>query len=178
MLPTVEVMAPCCLDTTKLRCVLCCFFCFTGLLDFIGKLLTMNKTRFTEAGFDLDLTYITPRVIAMSLPSRGVTAAFRNSMLDVVRCLNYFHRNHFRVANLCSEHNYPLACFPNRCGRFPFPDHNPPTVVRQPKCHAFLASASHGIALLCSNFRQCVCVVPLSGRSHCLAFTNNGELFR
>ncbi len=33
--------------------------------------------------FDLDLTYITPRVIAMGLPSFGVEAQYRNQGSEV-----------------------------------------------------------------------------------------------
>ena len=45
--------------------------------------VSLNKRRFVENGFDLDLTYITDRVIAMSAPAIGGHSAYRNSMQTV-----------------------------------------------------------------------------------------------
>lgn len=43
----------------------------------VRGLVSKKKLRFQEEGFDLDLTYITPRLIALGAPSEGTDAAFR-----------------------------------------------------------------------------------------------------
>ena len=38
-----------------------------------------NRNRYEDGEFNLDLTYITPKVIAMGLPATGIHSLFRNS---------------------------------------------------------------------------------------------------
>ena len=47
----------------------------TGLTNRVRKLVSLKKRRFVGDGVDLDLTYITPRVIAMGFPSEGAEAS-------------------------------------------------------------------------------------------------------
>ena len=42
-----------------------------------------GRHRLHEGDFDLDLTYITPRVIAMALPSFGIEGTYRNPANEV-----------------------------------------------------------------------------------------------
>jgi hypothetical protein len=44
----------------------------------IRRTISSQKSRYRRDGFDLDLTYITPNCIAMSLPAVGAEAAYRN----------------------------------------------------------------------------------------------------
>eukprot|EP01050_Picozoa_sp_SAG11_P016048 SAG11_NODE_2141_length_3756_cov_1.771124_5_plen_107_part_00 len=57
----------------------------------LKKMVSGDKNRFQEDGFDLDLTYITPRLIAMGFPAEGAEAMFRNSMVETQRFLETRH---------------------------------------------------------------------------------------
>ncbi|GAB5366314.1 hypothetical protein AAMO2058_001133400 [Amorphochlora amoebiformis] len=59
------------------------------ILDIFRGLLSKQNKRFRKDDFDLDLSYITPRLIAMG----------------------HYHNGHFKVYNLCSERSYPASKF-------------------------------------------------------------------
>jgi len=84
-----------------------------------------NKRRFQEDGFDLDLSYVTPRIVAMGFPSTGLEAVIRNPLSQVQKFFADRHGGHFKVYNLCSERDYDLKGVFPLVERFPFPDHNP-----------------------------------------------------
>uniref|UniRef100_A0A8I5SYK4 Transmembrane phosphoinositide 3-phosphatase and tensin homolog 2 n=1 Tax=Pongo abelii TaxID=9601 RepID=A0A8I5SYK4_PONAB len=92
------------------------------------RLVSENKRRYTRDGFDLDLTYITERIIAMSFPSSGSQSFYRNPIEEVARFLDKKHPNHYRVYNLCSERAYDPKYFHNRVSRIMIDDHNVPTL--------------------------------------------------
>ncbi|XP_072868951.1 phosphatidylinositol 3,4,5-trisphosphate 3-phosphatase TPTE2 isoform X2 [Chlorocebus sabaeus] len=94
----------------------------------IRRLVSENKRRYTKDGFDLDLTYVTERIIAMSFPSSGRQSFYRNPIEEVVRFLDKKHPNHYRVYNLCSERAYDPKYFHNRVSRIMIDDHNVPTL--------------------------------------------------
>ena len=79
--------------------------------DALRSLVSGKRTRFRGDGFNLDLSYITPRVIAMSLPGEGAAATYRNSLDDVSRFLYMHHGTHFRIFNL-AERSYDYKRFP------------------------------------------------------------------
>ena len=69
--------------------------------------LFQNKKRYEEEGWDLDLTYIPTakgsKIIAMSYPSSGLTACYRNGKQTVASFLNQKHSSNYKIYNLCAE---------------------------------------------------------------------------
>ncbi|XP_071087021.1 phosphatidylinositol 3,4,5-trisphosphate 3-phosphatase TPTE2-like isoform X1 [Haliotis cracherodii] len=88
--------------------------------------VSQNKRRYQKDGFDLDLCYITERVIAMSFPSKGMMAFYRNPIREVARFFNTKHSGHYRIYNLCSERDYDETLFFNNVRRVFIDDHNVP----------------------------------------------------
>lgn len=70
------------------------------MATFIQKLVSKNKRRFKDDKYDLDLTYITNRLIAMSFPASGVKKIFRNSVDKVREFLDERHPRRDKMFNL------------------------------------------------------------------------------
>jgi phosphatidylinositol-3,4,5-trisphosphate 3-phosphatase/dual-specificity protein phosphatase PTEN len=91
----------------------------------IKNIVSKNKIRFSLNGFDLDLTYITNKIIAMGFPADNYEKLYRNSKDEILRFFEQRHKNHYKIYNLCSERTYPDNTFNNQ-GYFPFDDHEAP----------------------------------------------------
>eukprot|EP00850_Spirogloea_muscicola_P016715 SM000138S00022 [mRNA] locus=s138:63067:67659:- [translate_table: standard] len=112
-------------------------------------MVSQNKRRFQEGGFDLDLSYITETIIAMGFPAGDISSGvfgyvearipaaslncesvlqgfYRNHMEEVLRFLETRHKGHYKVYNLCSERLYDASLFEGTVASFPFDDHNCP----------------------------------------------------
>jgi len=94
------------------------------------KKISENKRRFQADGYDLDLTYVTTKVIAMSFPSTGSKQLYRNKIDNVA---SFFDAKHsvdgtpnFMIYNLCSEMEYDHTKFHDQVQRFKIDDHNVP----------------------------------------------------
>ena len=52
-------------------------------MDFIREMVSGKKNRFRSDGYNLDFTYITPRIVAMSFPASGFEKTYRNNIDEV-----------------------------------------------------------------------------------------------
>ena len=93
--------------------------------NIVKSLVSKKKNRFCYDGFDLDLTYITTRIIAMGMPSSNLEGLYRNPMEEVQKFLNARHNEHYKVYNLCEERGYPKNSFYKQ-EVYPFKDHEAP----------------------------------------------------
>ena len=91
------------------------------------SLVSKKKRRFREDGYDLDLTYVTPRLVAMGFPAAEREAMYRNDGAELERLLEERHGSgRYRLYNLCAERSYGPDRFGGAFCRFPFQDHAPP----------------------------------------------------
>jgi hypothetical protein len=104
-----------------------------GVTSLIRNVVSKNKKRFQQDGFDLDLSYITPQIVAMGYPSSGFESNYRNPAKEVVRLLETKHKDKYKIYNLCEEKQYDPSTFFSRVESFGFKDHNaPPLAIMRP----------------------------------------------
>ena len=97
------------------------------MIDYVRKKVSGKKIRYQDDEYNLDLSYITPRIVAMSLPGEGVHKVYRNSIDSVSKFLNEKHLRSYRVLNL-SGVKYDYEKFNNNVFEFTWEDHFPPPI--------------------------------------------------
>ena len=60
-------------------------------MNILKEIVSGKKSRVKEEDFNLDLTYITNRIIAMAFPASGFESMYRNNIDDVKK---YIEKNH------------------------------------------------------------------------------------
>ena len=99
--------------------------------SFLKHLVSKKKRRYQDSEFDLDMAYITDRVIAMGYPSVGMEAIYRNDVNDVIAFFEKKHKGNVKIYNLCLEKDriYEKKLFlRSKVALFPSLDHNPCSV--------------------------------------------------
>eukprot|EP01038_Epipyxis_sp_PR26KG_P004132 gene4132-5886_t len=115
-----KVHKVCCCSSACLPC--------NFLFHSCRKSVSRSKVRYIKDGFDLDLTYVVPRVIVHGFPAAGLEHIYRNPRLEIKRFLDSRHYDHYKLFNFCCEpgRGYDPEIFHGRVERYPFKDHNTP----------------------------------------------------
>lgn len=69
-------------------------------MDFLREIVGGPKNRYKEKGYNLDLTYITPRIIAMAFPASGFEKLYRNSVDTIAELLEKQHQGKYMTVNM------------------------------------------------------------------------------
>ncbi|XP_048055852.1 putative tyrosine-protein phosphatase auxilin isoform X7 [Megalobrama amblycephala] len=86
----------------------------------------MNQVATYTKG-ELDIAYITSRIIVMSYPAEAVEMGYRNHTEDIRSFLDSRHADHYTVFNL-SQRNYRGAKFSNRVSECNWPSRQAPSL--------------------------------------------------
>lgn len=92
---------------------------FKSLKDTSSKVM-QNVSAAVNKTDQLDLNYLTSRIVVMSFPAEGIESAYKNNIDDVRNLLESKHHNHYAVYNL-SRRSYRSAKFSNRVSECGFP---------------------------------------------------------
>ncbi|XP_008107515.2 putative tyrosine-protein phosphatase auxilin isoform X1 [Anolis carolinensis] len=140
---------------------------FSNLKDNLKDTLkdTSTKVMQSVASYtkgELDISYITSRIIVMSFPGEGVELGFRNHIDDVRTFLDSRHPDHYTVFNL-SPKSYRTTRFHNRVSECSWPGRQAPSL--------------HNLYAVCKNMHNWlqqnpknVCVI------HCMVSQADGRV--
>eukprot|EP00092_Neocalanus_flemingeri_P005758 GFUD01006198.1.p1 GENE.GFUD01006198.1~~GFUD01006198.1.p1 ORF type:complete len:598 (-),score=127.12 GFUD01006198.1:1009-2802(-) len=108
------------------------YFEHRNVVKSVRQRISENKRRFQVDGYDLDLTYILTNVIAMSFPSKGTKALYRNKIDNVAKFFEDKYSDErnidYMLYNLCSEMEYDHRKFHGNVRRYEIDDHNVPSL--------------------------------------------------
>lgn len=118
---------PLCSKAHKVCCIPCYVPC-NAIFFPCRHAVSKNKLRFRKDGFDLDLAYITQRIIVHGFPATGLEHIYRNPRLEIRRFIDKYHPEQYKTYNFCCEpgRGYDPSVFHGRVERYPFKDHHIP----------------------------------------------------
>ncbi|CAN8233068.1 unnamed protein product [Cochlearia groenlandica] len=120
--------------------------------SYLRNLVSKKRRRLIIGGYDLDMSYISDKLLAMSFPAERMRAVYRNPLWQVKSVLDMRHYDHYKVYNLCIEECYDPQNFYGRVERYPFDDNHVPSLkMIQIFCenvHAWLSLDPKNIAVV------------------------------
>ena len=120
--------------------------------SYLRNLVSKKRRRLITGGYDLDMSYISDKLLAMSFPAERMRAVYRNPLWQVKSVLDMRHPDHYKVYNLCIEECYDPENFYGRVERFPFDDNHVPSLkMIQLFCqsvHSWLSLNPNNIAVV------------------------------
>jgi len=96
-------------------------------MNYFRKLVSGKRNRWKGDNFDLDITYVSDRVLGMSFPASGFEQTYRNKIDDVASFLESKHKDHYLIFNL-SNRKYDYKKFNNKVIDYPWEDHHSPAL--------------------------------------------------
>ena len=72
-------------------------------VEFLKSIVSKNRLRYKDGDFNLDLSYITKRVIAMGYPGEGFYSLYRNDKSDVLNYFQKYHDSKVKIYNMCND---------------------------------------------------------------------------
>lgn len=87
----------------------------------------MQTVQQSMARSELDMSYLTSRLIVMSYPAEGIESAYRHHIDDVRAALDSRHANHYAVYNV-SGRSYPPTRFSARVTDCGWPHRHAPSL--------------------------------------------------
>lgn len=134
-------------------------------MDFLRTLVSQRKNRYEENGFNLDLTYITSRTIAMAFPADGLESLYRNRIDDVAKLLSKNHSEKFLIIN-ASNRTYDYSKFNNKVVTMSWPNHFPCPLEH------FLDVICESLEFLAQDPQNTLIVHCLAGKGRTGSFLN------
>lgn len=105
-------------------------------MNWLRKIVSGKRRRLVKDNYNLDITYITRRVLAMSFPASGFEKMYRNAMSDVISYLDKNHEGHYKIYNM-SGRSYDTSKFNGEVENYDWEDHHPPQIgVLFESCHS------------------------------------------
>ncbi|XP_010528377.1 PREDICTED: phosphatidylinositol 3,4,5-trisphosphate 3-phosphatase and protein-tyrosine-phosphatase PTEN1 [Tarenaya hassleriana] len=139
-------------DKSALDCTRAHILTYLTASAYLRSLVSRKRRRMVIGGYDLDMSYITDRLLAMSFPAERMRAFYRNPLWQVKSVLDMRHPDHYKIYNLCIEEAYDPANFYGRVERFPFDDNHVPSLhmikLFCESVYAWLSQDSRNIAVI------------------------------